>query len=147
MKVRITELAGICSGFQPLIHVLRFYRARCAQPSPAQAAQLGRVCGAGGEYDQHIVNTASLDIRLQIWGDEGQSAAACLVSPNARCLVTGYGGTLEMVSGRHSPAQPSQPRQAAEDGDMQHTATADNLMLGTQRYLQTHRGSSALTIV
>ena len=44
-----------------------------------------------------------------------------------------------------SPAQPSQPRQAAEDGDMQHTATADNLMLGTLRYLQRHRGSSALT--
>ena len=97
------------------------------------------MCGAGGEYDQHIVNTASLDITLQIWGDEGQSAAACLVSPNARCLVTGYGGTLEMVSGRHSPAQPAQPSPAqpspAEDGDMQHTATADNLMLGTLRYL------------
>ena len=110
MKVRITELAGICSGFQPLIHVLRFYRARCAQPSPAQ---LGRVCGAGGEYDQHIVNTASLDCR----SGEMRAGTLCrvqwVVSPNARCLVTGYGGTLEMVSGRHSPAQPAQPSPAS----------------------------------
>ena len=50
---------------------------------------------------------------------------------------------------RADTAQPSQPSPAqpspAEDGDMQHTATADNLMLGTLRYLQRHRGSSALT--
>ena len=68
-------------------------------------------------------------------GNTVQSAVGCL----SLCPVPGYWLWWHTGDGigptQPSPAQPSQPRQAAEDGDMQHTATADNLMLGTLRYL------------
>ena len=86
--------------------------------------------------DQHIVNTASLDCR----SGEMRAGTLCRMSWLVSSLLMPGAWVLVMVAHwrwrwyRADTAQPAQPS-PAEDGDMQHTATADNLILGTLRYL------------